>query len=573
MGRVPHTALLACLLAAAATGCNYGFGMYSQALKSQFNMSQGQLDNINTIPYAFGVTSPLWGLLSRKLGTRITLVAGGLAVGTAQLSIYLVATKRVTVPSPPNTLVAIAILQYFAMAMITAPAFSVPVLHFPEQRADAIALVKSFVGLSAAVVSQTYVLFFGAATDDPKSLNCILIWMALSYLFTLTAAALIPSQPEPEAMEPRKVLRVLFWVLVVGGISTMIVSLLPYGTVHNALVPFVLLLAVLPIPTMLCYPLDPPVTPDELLAKKSEISKKTFESPNNVTILQMLQRPDAWLLWWVGSMVIGGGNMLVTHMAQIIKSAGAPDSMTATVVTVFSCCNMLGRLTCMVPSNMVVMKGHARGWFAGGLCVAMAVGHAGFLLAATMTGSSRYLMLVTSDVIAGLSFGAIWPHLVILASELYGSKNLSANYMFYDGGCGAFGTMVLANAIPDLFYKTPPGSNTCTGPHCYSTTHLCIIGLNLTGCVAAAAISLRSTQLYRDIRDSHMCTPRAEGLKHDLLLAPEEDLFFSPESQDCASINRASGEDSVPPRPLRDINKHESSQSCEGYGEVPSRLS
>ena len=48
--RVAHKALVACLYAATATGCLYGFSMYSKALKKQFGLGLAELDNINTIP-------------------------------------------------------------------------------------------------------------------------------------------------------------------------------------------------------------------------------------------------------------------------------------------------------------------------------------------------------------------------------------------------------------------------------------------------------------------------------------------------------------------------------------------
>jgi len=537
--RTPHTALLACLLAAAATGCNYGFGMYSKALQKQFSLSHSQLDNINTIPYAFGVTSPCWGMLSKRMGARTSFLLGGTIIGSTQLLMYLVAVKSIPISNPPVTLVAISVVTYFGMCIVTAPSFSTPVLHFQQQRGSATALVKSFVGLSGAVVSQVYVLIFGVPDEDPKALNCLLLWACLSYLFTYTAGFLVPSEPDPEALEPRKVLKVLFWVLVVAGCVTMGVSLAPYGQVHNGLVPVVILLAALPIPIMLCYPIDKPVP-------ELESSAGTFESTSNLTVVQMIQTPEAWFLWWVGSMLIGGGNMLVTQMAQIISSAGAPDSLVPTMVTIFSSCNMLGRLTCMKPSNALVLRGYSRAWFACILCVAMAIGQLLFLVAAHLTSDARHFVFVIGSVMAGLSFGAIWPHLVVLASELFGSQHLSANYMFYDGGCGAFGTMVLANALPNLFYSNDPNSDTCLGSHCYEGTHLCIIGLCASGALASVFIAVRSSQLYEEIMASHSQDAEA-------LVASEQEVN---QIDELPKYGQYESDSEKPKRLLKDCSTH-----------------
>ena len=45
-------ALLAGLYGSVGTGYSYGFSVYSGALKSSFDLTQSQLDNINTLPCA-----------------------------------------------------------------------------------------------------------------------------------------------------------------------------------------------------------------------------------------------------------------------------------------------------------------------------------------------------------------------------------------------------------------------------------------------------------------------------------------------------------------------------------------
>jgi len=85
----------------------------------------------------------------------------------------------------------------------------------------------------------------------------------------------------------------------------------------------------------------------------------------------------------------------------------------------------------------------------------MIIGHLLFIYASSglllADGALQHLVLVTAAGSCGLSFGAIWPHLVVLVSELFGSDNLASNYMAFDGGCAALGTIVLANYIPSLW--------------------------------------------------------------------------------------------------------------------------
>ena len=170
-GLTSRRAIAGCLYGAIVTGCFYGFSMYSRALKKQFGLSQSQLDNINTVPYAFGLLSPLFGKLSILLGPRLSILLGGLWCAAWQLVLFLLATKRLVLPSvaPSLSLVVASIFVYNGVQLVSAAVFSTPVVHFPRQRGQAASLVKSFVGLGATVVAQLYVLGFGVPDDGPDS--------------------------------------------------------------------------------------------------------------------------------------------------------------------------------------------------------------------------------------------------------------------------------------------------------------------------------------------------------------------------------------------------------------------
>jgi MFS family permease len=149
-------ALIGCMYAAVATGVTYGFSMYSSALKEQFCFSQQQLANLNTIMFSLGPFSPLFGAFARRCGVKGTLLLGGLWVSSAQIVFYLVATQRIHAGDPAKVLLGISMLQYMGIQLISSCAFSTPIMHFQRQRGMAAALVKSFVGLAGAVVSQLY---------------------------------------------------------------------------------------------------------------------------------------------------------------------------------------------------------------------------------------------------------------------------------------------------------------------------------------------------------------------------------------------------------------------------------
>jgi len=156
----------------------------------------------------------------------------------------------------------------------------------------------------------------------------------------------------------------------------------------------------------------------------------------------------------------------------------------------------------MIPSDYVVLRSHSRAWFVVLISLVMLIAQGLFLFAASDAlsggGNLQSVVIIVATALGGLSFGAIWPHMVVMASELFGSKNLPTNYMFYDGGCGAVGTILLANLLPSAFYHTTDGNN-CIGSACFRTAHLIIMVLCASGVVTGSLLSYRSSALYKII--------------------------------------------------------------------------
>ena len=527
-GFTSRRAIAGCLYGAIVTGCFYGFSMYSRALKKQFGLSQSQLDNVNTIPYAFGLLSPLFGKLSILLGPRLSILIGGLWCAAWQLVLFLLATRRLVLPSvaPSLSLVVASIFVYNGVQLVSAAVFSTPVVHFPRQRGQAASLVKSFVGLGATVVAQLYVLALGVPDDGPEALDCLLLWACTTLACALFGAACVPAAPDDPPREPVKVVPALFIALLVLGAFSTAVTLLPYGKVHDALVPVMLALALLPMPLalfarndraavrQLSLQHDTPTRADgrpsamvpPRPAAAAAAPTRTLEA-ESLSPLQMLRTLDAWLLWYVASVVIGGGTTLTTNFGQILSASGAEGSLTPTCVSLFGACNFLGRLTCMAPSNALVSRGLPRAYFAAIIAVSMLGAHLGFLLALALPagGGAQSATLLASTSVAGLAFGSMWPHMVVLSSEHFGSRHLSANYMFLDGCSGGAGTLLLANVLPSFIYAAAAdASHQCHGERCFGPTHIAIASLSLAAAGAALLLAFRNRPLYQRIASSRL---------------------------------------------------------------------
>ena len=73
--------------------------------------------------------------------------------------------------------------------------------------------------------------------------------------------------------------------------------------------------------------------------------------------------------------------------------------------------------------------------------------------------------------------------------------------VFYDGTCGALGSITLANLLPSYVYQLSAHGNVCWGAACFGPTHAIIAVLCTFGSCAAAVVSVRSRSLYRQIAE------------------------------------------------------------------------
>ena len=549
--RDARLSLLAGLYAAVATGSFYGFSVYSVSLKHQCGLSQHELSNVNTLPYAIGLVSPIFGAMGRFFGGRLSLFIGGVIVAALMSGQFALATHcdGAVRSAAPILLVLASCGTYTGLQFITAFAFPTPVLFWPRNRSQVTATAKSFVATGGAVIAQTYRLFYGVPTSSPTALNCMIMWAAASFGCATVAALAMPrpsriptaSGSSGEAEEPRRALNFAFGEIALLGLFATVTPLVADGIAHDGLVFGMWLLTLLPIPIILITPsrwrapsvasasinnpsssafttallmpaaIDVPAAaapsaaePCSTAAEPTSLIQQSSgggESSKQYTLCEMLCTLDCWLLWSVGVVVIGSGSMLATNLAFIIEAADAPTHLVTTTATTFATGNLLGRLLTPVASDvLLVNRGWARPWLLLPVALTCLLAQLALLWAGTGKASAalQQVLLISGAAANGYAFGAMWPMLVVLSSELFGRKHLILNYLFYDGGCAAIGNLLIANLLPSFVYThTAGGSGKCIGPKCFAPTHEAIAGMCGMATVSAAVLALRSRGVYR----------------------------------------------------------------------------
>jgi len=232
------------------------------------------------------------------------------------------------------------------------------------------------------------------------------------------------------------------------------------------------------------------LSPPSLLHQVSRLPR----SPWACGPLEMIQRIDMWLLWFVIFALQAGGILLTTNFGTIVESrVVGPAVPAASVTALFSATQSLGRLFGGVISDAVVRtRIFTRPAYFVVLTLLMAVAHAVLLLQGPAP-------LYIGVALAGWCFGSQYPVMIVTITELFGSERIASNYMVFDGFPGAVASLGIAKLLAQSVYQAYEKDNDCYGARCYNLSYICIIFIEIAATLAAAVLALRARAVYRVI--------------------------------------------------------------------------
>lgn len=526
--------VFASFLVMCGSGGTYLFGIYSSQIKTTLGYDQTTLNLLGffkDLGANIGLPS---GLLAEVTPTWFVLLVGSLMNFAGYFMIWLAVTGRIAKPTVWQMCLYICIganSQNFANtgALVTC------VMNFPEGRGVMIGLLKGFVGLSGAVMTQMYLAIYGG---DSKSLILLMAWLpaAISVAFVYTIRALDVTKYHRRPNEKNVFYRFLY-VSIALALFLMVVTILEKQFV-------------LPKPvyvasaTVVCVVLFVPlmiIVREELLFWKSrntnddinvnsnngntrnpneELSAAAeaaavvtpwnlniFKPPprgEDYNILQALLSVDMLVLFFATLCGLGSSLTAVDNLGQIGESLGYPDRVTSSFLSLVSIWNYFGRVfSGFVSENLLERYKVPRTLMMTLVLLLSCVGH--ILIAFPIKGS-----VYVASIILGFSLGAELTLVFTIISELFGLKYYSTLY-----NCGQLaiplGSYILNVRVTGMLYdreakkelrgvgldKAVVTELTCVGSHCYRLSFIILTAVAFSGAIGSLILVARTREFYR----------------------------------------------------------------------------
>ena len=232
--------LVASLAAEICGGAMYAFGVYSEQLRITLSYSQTQLQSLALASNIGSFCNIPSGIVQDRCGTRITVLCGVAVNFAGYFLLWLVATERMQVQFP--FVFAISILWGNGSGWFDTAVITTNMANFPTERGVVVGLLKSFFGLSSALLSLVFYAFFNPL-GAPASADTFILFLAVG--LSAVGLGIVPvvnivthSPPLPERTTAKSVRcrmllgygNVLLLAVVLGLISVAAAGLLPGGS-------------------------------------------------------------------------------------------------------------------------------------------------------------------------------------------------------------------------------------------------------------------------------------------------------------------------------------------------------
>jgi MFS family permease len=238
------------------------------------------------------------------------------------------------------------------------------------------------------------------------------------------------------------------------------------------------------------------------------------ERGEDFTIMQAVLSLDMWILFVSVTCGIGAALTAIDNLGQIGESLGYSGASISTCVSLISIWNFLGRVMAGFGSEYLLSRFRFPRTLA--LTAIMAVACVGHILVAFPAPGTLYV----ASVIVGLCFGAQWPLLYAIVSELFGLKYYATLYNV-GGVASPLGSYLLNVKVAGYLYdrealrqsltaaEAASTSITCMGSACFRLTFIIMTIVSGGGSLISLLLVTRTRRFYAQDIYARFSTPSA----------------------------------------------------------------
>ncbi|CAN6234801.1 unnamed protein product [Urochloa humidicola] len=416
------------------------------------------------------------------------------------------------------------------------------ILNFPRSRGPMVGILKGFLGLTSAILTQIYAVMH--TTDQAKLVLMVAVGPALVAIAMMFVVRPVGGHKQARPSDKKNFMFIYTICLLLASYLAVVKLAQDFlqlsDNVVNILtvILFVLLISPIAIPVTLTITSKEELSVEEALLSESltreastssqeeedkpqailsEVEEKSkvidslppYERKNsrphlgdNFTMMQALVKADFWLIWisfWLGS---GSGLTVMDNLGQMSQAVGFKD--VHIFVSLTSIWNFLGRVGGGYLSEIIVREhGYPRHI---GLAIAqILIAAAHFLFAMAWPGT-----MYIGTFLVGLGYGAHWAIVPAAVSELFGVKHFGAMYNFLTIANPA-GSLIFSGLITSTLYdyeaekQDHQHQSKCEGPVCFFVSSLIMSALCIVGAGLSLIVVHRTKRVYADLHRS-VCT-------------------------------------------------------------------
>ncbi|KAM1249881.1 hypothetical protein PS2_032310 [Malus domestica] len=416
------------------------------------------------------------------------------------------------------------------------------VKNFPQSRGIMIGLLKGYIGLSGAIITQIYLALYGF--QDRRALILLIGWLpaAISVVFLCTIRP-IKITAAAENQQQKRQLKVFFrflYVSIVLALFLMAMTLTQKSVVFPraaqamtaAVVCFLLLIPLLIIirEELVSWTLtkqephrialeetqeqgQPDQGPQELeldqeiKPKGTSLFSNIFKKPprgEDYTILQAILSIDMLLIFIATLFGLGSSFTATDNLGQIGEALGYKPQTINTFVSLISIWNFFGRIFSGFVSEILLTRYKIPRPLM--LTVVLTLEGIAYLLIAFAFPGSLYI----ASVIVGFTLGAQLPLALAIISEVFGLKYYSTLF-----NCGhlasPLGSYLLNVRVTGMLYDREAEKElarlglhrikgqdlTCIGTRCYKLSFTVLTATTLISALASLILLMRTLKFYK----------------------------------------------------------------------------